>query len=174
MNIFTYTAKNQEEALKINGGKKFTSDGTLKYQDVNAIVELLLKVKEKISTKRLKQLNIMKEHLKGGLYSWDPFNFVMHRSSDEALYAEEVGFFFDTGEKILFADVDITPDVKVDIMRSTSGSGRALILYLCETQNLRNSVVDIDREIPYKINFYTDLSKTKLFASIDGVMNYKC
>lgn len=175
MSIFTYTDKNKADALQINNGNKFTEGMTLKYHDINAIVELLLKLKDKITTKRNKQLAIMEEHLKGSLYSYTPFHFTMYNGLDLGNRVNEEGFFFDIGEKELYVDVDISPEILVDIRKNYYSNSEyyAIILYFIESTNLRNSTNRIDREFPYTIHFYIDQEKTKLFGSISGLIEYK-
>lgn len=175
MSIFTYTNKNKADALKVNGGNQFTDNTILKYDDVNAIVRLLLKVKDKTTTKRNKQLAIMEEHLKGSLYSYTPFHFIMYNGVDLGKYPSEEGFFFDLGEKELYADVDISPEILVDIRKNdySTSEQHAIILYFIESVDLRNSKNRVNKEFPYTIHFYIDKEKTKLFGSINGVIEYK-
>lgn len=175
MSIFTYTNKNKADALSINDGNQFTIDTILNYDDVNAIVKLLLKVKDQITTKRNKQLAIMEEHLKGSLYSYTPFHFTMYNGLDSEYSLNEEGFFFDLGEKVLYVDVDISPEILVDIRGNgnpTNGN-YAIILYFVESLDLRNSKEKVNREFPYTIRFYIDKEKTKLFGSINGLIEYK-
>ncbi len=175
MSIFTYTDKNKADALTINNGNQFTESTILTYDDVNAIVNLLLKVKDKITSKRNKQLAIMKEHLKGSLYSYSPFHFVMYNGLDSENYLNEEGFFFDLGKKILYADVDISPEILVDMRRNdyNTSEKHAIILYFVESVDLRNNKEKVNKEFPYTIRFYIDQEKTKLFGSINGVIEYK-
>ena len=139
MNKFIYTNQNQADALTINKGYQFTKDSTLKYHDVNGIVELILKVKEQITKKRNKQLAIMKEHLKGSLYSYSPSHFTMYNGEDYDIRLNEEGFFFDIGEKKLYVDVDISPEIVVQIRRNyySSSDYYAIILYFIESEELR-------------------------------------
>lgn len=175
MSIFTYTNKNKADALKINNGNQFTEDTILTYEDVNAIVNLLLKVKDQITAKRKKQLAIMEEHLKGSLYSYAPFHFTMYNGFDSEYSLNEEGFFFDLGEKVLYVDVDISPEIQVDIRGNgnPANGNYAIILYFVESVDLRNSKEKVNKEFPYTIRFYIDQEKTKLFSSINGLIEYK-
>ncbi len=175
MNKFIYTDKNVDDALKINKGYKFTKNSTLKYHDINRIVELILKLKEQITKKRNKQLEIMKEHLKGSLYSYAPFNFTMYNGEDYKIRLNEEGFFFDIGEKKLYVDVEISPEILVEVSRNyySSSDYYAIILFFIESEELRYSKDRQNKNFPYTIKFYIDEDKTKLFSSIDGSIKYK-
>lgn len=177
MSFFTCTNKNEEIASKINNGLKFTENNTLKYHDVNEIVKLLLNLKEQITNRRQRQIDIMAEHLKGSLYSYDGFNFTLKNGSNLGNMANEVGFFFDLGEKQLYMDVDVSSEILVDIKNnftsSNSSNENRIILYLIESMSLRNSEETTNKEIPYTINFYLDPEKKQLFSKIDGIITYE-
>lgn len=177
MSFFTCTKKNEEIASKINNGLKFTENNTLKYHDVNEIVKLLLSLKEQIVNRRQKQIEIMAEYLKGSLYSYHGFNFTLKNGRNLGNMANEVGFFFDLGDKQLYMDVEISSDILVDIKdnfkNSNSSNHNRIILYLIESMNLRNSENTSSNKIPYTINFYIDPEKKQLFSKIDGIITYE-